>query len=99
MKAQTENLEVDMELWLTKGLFGEKTEKLAETECAKTVLERIFAWKHDDGNRKAYKMENYDRMLFDPKRNETAVDFGDYSTFMLIAGDGSQDIMKELERK
>ena len=44
-------------------------------------------------------MEGDGRMRFGPKRSETAVDFGDYSTFMLIAGDGSQDIMKELERK
>lgn len=74
-----------MEMWLTRGMFGEKAELVAEeTGDSKRVLERLFMWKNDEDNRKRYKIEPYDRIVFG--ENGIAVDFGDYTWFMLITG-------------
>ena len=87
-----------MEMWLTKGMFGEKVELVAEeTDSVKTVMERLFMWKSDETNRRRYKIERYDRMLFGEEG--VAVDFGDYSWFMLITGKGSDAVAKELVRQ
>lgn len=73
-------------MWLTKGMFGDKTELIAEeTSSPKEILEKLFAWKNDGANRKRYKIEQYDRMIFG--EDGVAIDFGDYSWFMLITGE------------
>ena len=59
-----------MKLYLTKGMFGDKLETIgAETE-------------NDDANKKKYKIESYDRLIFG--KNEIAIDFGDYMYFLLV---------------
>jgi len=74
-----------MKLQLTKGMFGDVIGQIGdETDNVKTILEHIFNWKSDENNRRHYKVETYDRLLFDDKNNQIAIDFGDYATFMLI---------------
>lgn len=74
-----------MKLYLTKGMFGDRLEQIGdETKNVKTILEYIFGWKNNDEHRHQYKIENFDRFVFG--KNEIAIDFGDYKTFMLIDG-------------
>ena len=74
-----------MKLYLTKGMFGDKLETIgAETENAKNIIEHIFGWKNDDANKKKYKIESYDRLIFG--KNKIAIDFGDYMYFLLVDG-------------
>lgn len=76
-------------------MFGEKTELVAEeTESVKTVMEKLFMWKSDEDNRRRYRIERYDRMVFGEEG--VAVDFGDYAWFMLIVGKGAENVGKEL---
>ena len=80
-----------MELWLTKGIFGEKTEKIADAETGREALAALAEWKKRPDVRAAYKVEPYDRVLFGEEG--AAVDFGDYSTFALIEGpDARRDV-------
>lgn len=75
--------ETPTDVWLTRGMFGEKLEKIAEN-CGSfgDAMFRIEKWKkaHKGGE---YKIETYDRIICG-KEKGTAVDFGDYSYFMLI---------------
>lgn len=83
-------------MWLTKGMFGEKTELVVEkTDSVKSVMEGLFMWKSDDANRARYKIERYDRLVFGGEKG-VAVDFGDYSWFMLITGEGAERVAKEI---
>ena len=72
-----------MKLYLTKGMFGDKLETIgAETENVKNIIKHIFGWKNDDANKKKYKIESYDRLIFG--KNKIAIDFGDYMYFLLV---------------
>ena len=76
-----------MKLYLTEGMFaGDMLIKEigSETSETKKILEHIFNWKNDEENRKRFKIESYDRFVFDNKSHQIAVDFGDYRNFMLI---------------
>ena len=74
-----------MKLFLTNGMFGDHLKQIGDdTDDVKRILEHIFAWKHNDDNCREYKVESYDRLIFDDKNNRIAIDFGDYMTFMLI---------------
>jgi len=85
-----------MEMWLTKGMFGKKAELVAgETDNVKSVMEKLFMWKNDEANRTRYKVEPYDRLVFGGEKG-VAVDFGDYSWFMLITGEGAEHVAKEI---
>ena len=86
-----------MEMWLTKGMFGDKEKLIVEnTENPKKVLEKLYMWKNDENNRKRYKIERYDRFVFG--ENGTAIDFGDYAWFMLVTGENFESFSKELKR-
>ena len=71
-----------MEVWLTRRMFGEKLEKVAECASLDDAMTAVFNWKetHRGGE---YKIEPYDRIIYGKERG-TAVDFGDYVYFMLI---------------
>lgn len=72
-----------MKLYLTNHMFGDRIKQIGdETENVKTILEHVYCWKNDEENRKNFKIEPYDRLIF--KDTEIAIDFGDYCTFMLI---------------
>lgn len=82
-----------MKLHLTRGMFGDKIVEIGtETENVKTVLEHIFAWKNDDVNKRQYKIESYDRLVFG--NSQIAIDFGDYATFFLV-----DDVSEEQKRQ
>ena len=54
-----------MKLYLTKGMFGDRLEQIGdETKNVKTILEYIFGWKNNDEHRHQYKIENFDRFVF-----------------------------------
>ena len=85
-----------MEMWLTKGMFGDKEKLIAEdTEDPKKVFKALFAWKNDAANKKRYKIEQYDRFVFG--EGGVAIDFGDYARFMLVAGDDIGNFSAELK--
>lgn len=74
-----------MKLFLTRGMFGEHLQQIGdETSNVKKILEHLFAWKHNDDIQRQYKIEPYDRFIFDDKSNRIAIDFGDYMTFMEV---------------
>lgn len=76
-----------MKLYLTNGMFAGEAlieEIGTETSDVKKVLEHIFGWKNDEENRRKYKIEPYDRFIFDEKNHQIAIDFGDYRSFMLV---------------
>ena len=82
-----------MEVWLTKGLFGEKTEKIADGAAnGEQALSAFRAWKNAEKDTGRYKIERYDRFLFG--EDSVAVDFGDYSAFALITGEGAVEEIK-----
>lgn len=86
-----------MEVWLTKGLFGEKTEKIADVEDGEGALAALRGWKNGEAAKSRYKVEKYDRFLFG--EDSVAVDFGDYSTFVLMSGGGAPGMIKEAFRR
>ena len=88
-----------MEVWLTRGMFGEKSEKLAgDAKTGAEALAAIHEWKNREAGKGAYKVERYDRFLFGEEG--VAVDFGDYSSFFLITGPGAKaEISKALSPK
>ena len=78
-----------VEVWLTKGLFGEKTEKIADAADGKEAIAALRGWKNSEASRDVYKVEKYDRFLFG--EDGVAVDFGDYATFVLFVGEGVKE--------
>ena len=71
------------EVWLTRHMFGEKLEKIADCDSFDEAMTAIFNWKDTHKVDPEYKIEKYDRIIYG-KEKGTAVDFGDYSYFMLI---------------
>ena len=71
------------DVWLTKCMFGEKLEKIAECGSFDDAMAAIAGWKDVHKADPEYKVEKYDRIIYG-KEKGTAVDFGDYSYFMLI---------------
>ena len=85
-----------MEMWLTKGMFGDRDTLIAEdTADSKKIIEKLFMWKNDGRNRRRYKIEQYDRMIFG--KEGVAIDFGDYTWFMLVTGDGFENFSREIK--
>ena len=84
-----------MKLTLTEGMAGEKIQDIvAETDSVKEVLEHIFAWKNDLENQKAFKIEPYDKLTFDTENHRIIIDFGSWTTFMLVS-DVSDEQMQQ----
>lgn len=71
------------EVWLTRHMFGKKLEKIAECGSFDDAMTAIAGWKDVHKADPEYKVEKYDRIIYG-KEKGTAVDFGDYSYFMLI---------------
>ena len=71
------------EVWLTRRMFGEKLEKIAECCSLGEAETAISVWKKAHKGDPEYKIEEYDRIIQGGGRG-VAVDFGDYSYFMLI---------------
>lgn len=75
------------EVWLTRRMFGEKLEKIAECRSFDDAMTAIFNWKEAHKADPEYKVEKYDRVIYGEEKG-AAVDFGDYSYFMLVVPAG-----------
>ena len=71
------------DVWLTKCMFGEKLEKIAECGSFDDAMAAIASWKDAHKADPEYKVEKYDRVIYGNEKG-MAVDFGDYSYVMLI---------------
>ena len=76
-------MEDKKDVWLTRGMFGEKLEKIAECDSFDDAMAVIAGWKETHKADPEYKIEKYGRVIYGNEKG-TAVDFGDYSYFMLI---------------
>lgn len=84
-----------MKMFETLGIGGEKT-----SECLGVAKSAQEAWKiisdFKAENQDKLKVESYDRVIqLDAKK--LVIDFGDYSRFLLVESDGSEDDLKALE--
>ena len=75
------------EVWLTRQMFGEKLEKIAECDSFDQAMAKIAEWKTANVGSGKYKIEKYDRIICGKGRG-AAVDFGDYYYFMLVKPSG-----------
>lgn len=78
-----------MKAYLTRGMFGQHVSDIGhETDNVKIMLEQIMFWKDEQKLNKAFKIECYDRYIDGGNAHEgaVAIDFGDYSSFIEIAG-------------
>ena len=71
------------EVWLTRFMFGEKLEKIADCCSFDEAMAAVAGWKDAHKADPEYRVEKYDRVIYGNEKG-TAVDFGDYSYFMLI---------------
>ena len=71
------------EVWLTRFMFGEKLEKIAECRSFDDAMAAVAGWKDAHKADPEYRVEKYDTVIYGNEKG-TAVDFGDYSYFMLI---------------
>lgn len=76
-----------MKISTTRHIDGEKLEVLAEDVKSKKEAWEII-WKFKDDKLGKLKVESYDRIL-KISDEKLAIDFGDYSTFILVESDGS----------
>ena len=80
-----------IDIFLTKQLFGEKLEKIAEVtdeadKLLDSVMNKIDKFKDDSENKKKYRIEPYNRLLYSSENTDIAIDFGDYQYFLLVVG-------------
>jgi len=81
-----------MRLFLTDGMFGRCLEQIGpEFNSFQEAMTELQSWKNSEMNKKLYKIEEYDRMISNKKKNETAIDFGDYKYFMLVTGSENKE--------
>lgn len=84
-----------MKIFETKGIGGRKVEKcLGVAKNAKEAWKIIYAFK--DKHKNELKVETYDRIMrLEP--GKLAIDFGDYSRFLLVESDGTDLDLDALE--
>ena len=75
-----------MEIWLTEGLNGRKTELIAAVDTAEEAREVVDFWKEEAAKGNQYRVEEYNRILGTDEGNTVAIDFGDHSWFISIEG-------------
>jgi len=88
-----------MRMFLTDGMFGRCLEQIGpEFEDFQEAMKELYTWKNSEMNKKLYKIEKYDRIISNKEKHETAIDFGDYSYFMLLTNCEDRDV-KTVEEK
>ena len=87
-----------MKIFVTAGIGGEKVENLGEVKTSKQVWKTIYKFKDKaKDSSKILKVETYDRIL-KLSQDKLAIDFGDYSRFILVEADqSSKKDMKEIQ--
>lgn len=83
-----------MKIDLTSGMFGKAVESLGTAETAADAMKIVENWKSLDESNDCYRIEPYNRMIFDNERSIVIIDFGDYSTFIQIS-DIAGDMMEQ----
>ncbi len=85
-----------MKVFEALGIGGEKTsECLGVAKSAQEAWKIIHAFKVENQDR--LKVESYDRIIQLGSGKLVIIDFGDYSRFLLVESDGSEDDLKALE--
>lgn len=84
-----------MKIFETKGIGGKKTGScLGVAKNAKEAWKIIYAFK--DKHKNELKVEAYDRIMWlEPRK--LAIDFGDYSRFLLLESDNTELDINVLE--
>lgn len=84
-----------MKIFETIGIGGKKIGKcLGVAKTAKETWKIIYAFK--DAHKNNLKVETYDRIM-KLEAGRLAIDFGDYSRFLLVESDGSKIDLNALE--
>ena len=83
-----------MTIDLTDGMFGKVISHLGTAESAAEAMKIVEDWKALDSSIECYKIEPYNRLIFDDERHTVIVDFGSYETFIQIS-DINGDIMEQ----
>lgn len=73
-----------MKLYVTRGIDGEMVKTLGEAKSKTQAWKKIYEFK--DASKDHLKVETYDRIL-KLGEGKLAIDFGDYSKFILIEAD------------
>lgn len=74
-----------MKIELTDGMAGKVIKVLGTVETATEAMAAIESWKVLSSTRKSYKVEPYNRFIFDKEHDVVIIDFGDYSTFIQVS--------------
>lgn len=82
-----------MKIELTEGMAGKAIKVLGTAETAADAMVVIKNWKALDSTHKSYKVEPYNRFIFDKEHDVVIIDFGDYSTFIQVS-DENGNVMK-----
>lgn len=81
-----------MKLALTDGMDGTAVVSvLKESDDTDEILKFIDIWKLDSENKRKYKIESYNRMIFADDEKIVFIDFGDYMTFFAIICDSQTE--------
>ena len=85
-----------MKLHVTRGIDGDVMKTLGEVASKDQLWKKICQFKDETKKAREAKVESYDRIL---KLGEgrLAIDFGDYSLFLLVESDGTEHDAKEVE--
>ena len=84
-----------MKIFETIGIGGKKVGKcLGVAKSAKEAWKIIYSFK--DEHKSNLKIETYDRIM-KLEAGRLAIDFGDYSRFLLVESDGSKIDLNALE--
>ena len=75
-----------MKLYVTRGIDGEPVKTLGEAKSKTQAWKKIYEFKDESKKAGEAKVETYDRIL-KLGEGKLAVDFGDYSRFILIEAD------------
>lgn len=82
-----------MKIELTEGMGGKVVNVLGLAETAAEAMTIIENWKARASTHKSYKVEPYNRFIFDKEHDAVIIDFGDYSTFIQVL-DENGNVMK-----
>ncbi len=72
-----------IEVWLTKHMFGDKVEKIGEKPTLDEAMGLAIEWTKSDEAKTSFRVQPYYRVV--GKLPKAAIDFGDYTYFLLLA--------------
>ena len=81
-----------MKIELTDGMAGKAIKVLGTAETAAEAMAAIESWKSLASTLNRYKVEPYNRIIFDKEHDVVIIDFGDYSTFIQVSDENGNVI-------